>query len=152
MISSILALFLFATPAQAAWNLDSNYAVSPGMNQEGFAVDLNWNTAISPFAKGPQLETNFSSNLGSAKDLHRFGLGVRQELGANLAASAHVLIASYDGISRPGAEGAVSWKFWRPQNPEIGMGLGLYAYGGIAPEQDEAWWWAGTGLQMSFGR
>ena len=152
MISSLLALFLFATPAQAAWNLDSNYAVSPGINQDGFALELNSNSAFSPFQSGPQFELSVSTNLGLGTEMGRFGLGLRQELSSNLAASAHALLVSNDGTSRLGTEGALSWKFWRPQNPENSMGLGVYVYGGTAPDRDEAWWWSGAGLQLSFGR
>ena len=151
MISSLLTLSLLTNPGQAAWNLDSTYAISPGMNQAGFSVELNLNTALSPFQKGPQLETSLNSTLGSGIDGSRFGLGLRQELSPTVAVSAHALNVNHDGSSRSGLEGTLSWKIWRSQAPDNTMGLGLYVYGGTTLNDDDAWWWSGAGLQMSLG-
>jgi len=154
MRALITALLLVSTPAFAGWNLDTSQAIAPTTDQEGPGVEWSWSTAVSPFERGPQLESIHSLALGRGQDLDRLGLGLRQELNPMLALSAHALWTRLDGISRGGAQGTLSAKLWRHNAPgyDHGMGLGLFIYGGMAPSTGDNWWWTGSGLQLSFGK
>jgi hypothetical protein len=154
MRAALFTLLLSASPAFAGWNLDTSQAIAPGTNHDGFAVDWSWSTAVSPFERGPQLESTNSLTLGNQQDFYRLGLGLRQELNPSVALSAHALWARLDGDSRAGAQAALSTKLWRHNAPgyDHGMGLGLYVYGGMSPAPDDNWWWSGAGLQLAFGK
>jgi len=170
MFSPLLALCLVTSSAHAAWNLDANFAFTPGANQDGVETGQTMNSAFSPFEQGPQLELSDHTAFFSTVRMKRFGAGLRQELSPTLAVSAHALFVSRDFSDRVGLQGALYWKIWSPfeqaQLPEAEtweapdtdptMSLGLYAYGGATPASEsvsgDRWWWTGTGLLLSFGR
>ena len=150
MRATLLSLLLFASPAFAGWNIDTNQSISPSTNQDGIAAEWSWNTAISPFERGPQLESTHSFALGKNQDFDRLGLGLRQELSPMVAVSAHAVWVRLDQADRAGAQAALSTRLWR--SDAYSTSLGLYVYGGTALAPDDNWWWSGAGLQLSFGK
>ena len=152
MLSALFALSMLTSTASADWKLHGGYGLTGSTYGENVGLELNSAVAASPFLKGPQLELSQSLELARDGDMHRIGLGLRQELTPNLAVSGRgILVMPTYGTNRsaglPGVETAVSYIFVQNQ----GMGFGLHVYNGAAMSMGETRWWTGAGLQMTFG-
>ena len=84
--------------------------------------------------------------------MHRYGIGLRQELTPQISVSGRGFVmpkthGSHARSTVTGLETVLSYTVAQNQ----GIGFGLHTYGAMASSHDETYWWAGAGLELSFG-
>jgi hypothetical protein len=156
MILKTVALMLLVAPAYAgSWNVDMNHLLSAAMIDDGVMLQHKMETSVSPFARGPQLEFILANDLYRQRVTQASagsGIGLRQELGDDLAVSARALSIGYPW-GPLAMEAALSWRFWtaEPIGTHVPIGLEWTVYAGSAPRAGNPLSWTGSGIALAFG-